>query len=110
MADRRQYYRLTFPVAERPRLRLDGQEYDIVEMSEGGVTIELAGRPAPGRGQSWSVVVQMADGVELAASGSVKRTEGSERLTLQFHELLPWKALVDEQRRLLARYPRKSRT
>ena len=89
MADRRQYYRLTFPVAERPRLRLDASTTSS-RCRKGASRSNwpaVSARPRTGLG----VVVQMADGVELAASGSVKR-QGSERLTLQFHELLPWKA------------------
>ncbi|MDB5306806.1 MAG: hypothetical protein JWO38_1008 [Gemmataceae bacterium] len=102
-AQRRAFYRLRYPEAERPTVQVDDRGYEVAELSEAGVRVLLAGQWV-GPGAPFRGFLRFRDGVVVLVSGEWLRTEGDEgvaRLTTG----VSLRRMLDEQRRLLRLYP-----
>lgn len=102
-SERRSFYRLQYPEAERPRLFFENMEFKVAELSESGMRIVLGGwrlkseRPMLG----W---IKFKDGLASVVEGKVLRIEEGEaivHLTLG----VSLKRMLAEQRRLIRLYP-----
>lgn len=72
---RREYFRVEFPVGYRPRLIIMNQSYDVLDVSESGIRF-LAGEDAGFIvGTHINGIVRFSDGEELECRGTVIRTE-----------------------------------
>ncbi len=101
--ERRQFYRLRYPEADRPKLQFDNMEYHVVELSESGVRIALS-RWQLGDGRSVVGWIRFYDGEAIPIEGIVLRTEGEE-VVVQLSLGVSLKRMLDEQRRLIQLYP-----
>ena len=61
-AQERAFYRLQYPLAERPHLQVDDRSYKVSEISEEGARILLADSAGLDDGQSFEGVIQFHDG------------------------------------------------
>src|SRR5581483_2837076 len=100
--ERRGFYRLPYPPAERPTLWVGNGRYEVVELSETGARV-LVGAGLP---QSGPVAgsVQFGDGELVPIEGTVLRVEGSQAV-LRLSVGVSLRRMLDERRRLLRRYP-----
>ncbi|MCI0434065.1 MAG: PilZ domain-containing protein [Gemmatimonadetes bacterium] len=101
----RSSYRIQYPVADRPRLLIDGTGHEVLDCSESGLRYRLEkGRPAR-YGQDVLGVVQFRRGVEIAVEGRIVRIEG-DVAAIHFTAFgIPFGVILAEQRDLLRRYP-----
>ncbi len=102
----RQYFRIVFPVAQRPRLDVDGRRFTVLEMSEGGASLVVDATTPPHWDAPRSATITLADGTEIAAETIAERRAAPGVLAVRFVELLPLSIITAEQRRLATLYPR----
>ncbi len=72
--DRRGHYRLRYPEAERPTARINDLDYLVVDISEGGVRVLLAGGRGLRRDQRFAGTVLFPDGETVPIEGVVLRS------------------------------------
>jgi hypothetical protein len=101
--DRRAFYRLRYPDADRPRLLFDNMEFAVVELSESGGRIELK-KWQLGTGRVVAGWVRFHDGFAVTIQGTVLRTEGDEAI-LHFSAGVCLGRMLAEQKRLITLYP-----
>jgi hypothetical protein len=107
--NRRDYYRIHFPVEERPRMLLDSQGAvrlvcEVLECSERGLRFLSPTRWLRGSGAAVSGTIVFGGGTEVHVSGSVIRVQGDEVAVLLGREGIPLAVVLEEQRRLRGRY------
>jgi hypothetical protein len=105
MGQSRDYFRIPFPVTERPRLIVDKDEFEAIDLSERGARVTAAGKLLARGKESFGVTIRFKDGTAATTSAMIHRQEG-EQLVLRFKESLPFGVIAGEQRRLLALYGR----
>ena len=108
MADqqqRRRHFRLRFPFRERPAIVAGSAEFDILEISEEGGRIESSDDAATVFGKAVKVRVRFRDGAEVATAAYILRHDAGE-LVLKFTRPIALKVIVEEQRRLIQKYPK----
>ena len=108
-ANRRDHYRIQFPVEERPRILLDSQGAlrlvcDVIECSESGLRFLTPTRGLRGAGTAVSGTVVFAGGAEVHVAGTVIRVQGEEVALRLGRAGIPLAVVLEEQRRLRARY------
>ena len=101
-SDQRKYYRLKYPVAERPIIRSGGDEYAVAEISEGGARILVAGAGPFEAGQPFEGTILFADGEEVEIRGLVLRYEDDE-IAVRLSIGVSFKRMVSEQAQLKQR-------
>ncbi len=96
---RRAEYRVRYPLAGRPRLRLESGEFEVIDVSEGGVKfhfrepLDITTQP-PLRG-----TVVFSDGEAAEIEGTLLRQEGNQ-LAARLSKRIPYRRIVQEQIRL----------
>lgn len=101
--ERRAFYRLRYPAAERPVARTAGGPLVVAELSEGGARLVVAdGEPAVAAAVVGYVVFgdRGADRIE----GTVLRHDAGEAV-LRLSLGVPLRRMIAEQRRLLQLFP-----
>ncbi len=105
----RQYFRLRYPLAAQPTLRVGGLTFAVTELSEGGMRLIVgpAGRIAP----TWDVrgELRLATGSTVAVEGSVLRIDES-HVIVKLDRGPSYKDMLAEQRYVAQRYPDWSQT
>jgi hypothetical protein len=100
----RQYFRLRYPLAAQPTLRVGGQTFAVTELSEGGMRIIAgpAGRIAP----EWNVrgELRLATGDTVPVEGSVLRIDDA-HVVVKLDRGPSYKDMLAEQRYVAQRYP-----
>jgi hypothetical protein len=102
-SERRAFFRLRYPEAERPKLLFDNMQFEVVELSESGLRIDLGGRQLE-TGRTVLGWVRFRDYEANVVEGAVLRTEGQEAVVLLSLKI-SLKRMLDEQRRLIKLYP-----
>ncbi|NLX06027.1 MAG: PilZ domain-containing protein [Phycisphaerae bacterium] len=99
--NQRQRFRLRHPSEVRPKLVIDEQTYDVLDVSEGGLKF-FANELPPGI-QNGRVDGQMVfrDGESIPVKGRVVRYE----IAVQFEEGVPYKKIVSEQIGIFKHFP-----
>lgn len=103
-AERRAYYRLPYPEPERPTMWVGNHRYSVVEISEAGARLLLAGGAALPQSGPVAGCVQFHDGELVAVEGSVRRVEDTQ-VVVQLAVGIGLPRMIAEQRRLLQLYP-----
>lgn len=103
--NRRRFYRIRYPLIERPRLIAADEEFAVFEISEAGAMIKYADEPPAAFSQPCPVKIVFRDGKECSTEAVLERTQFGE-FVLRFLRRLPLKIIASEQRRLLRHYPR----
>ena len=103
-AQRRAYYRLRYPEAERPMVEVGDNTYPVVELSEAGVRVHV-GATAPARpGTPFSGFIRFRDDDVVPVRGDWFRFEGTEAV-VRLSAGVSMRRMLDEQRRLIHLYP-----
>jgi hypothetical protein len=102
--DRRAYFRLRYPQGERPSIRIEGRDYQLAEISEGGGRIILSGTTAIQRGQEVAGAIRFHDGQRVEVEGVVLRISETEFVVQLSRGVTPTRMMA-EQIWLRKKYP-----
>lgn len=102
--NKREFYRVRYPVSERPVLRLEGRTYEVIDISEKGIKFFCK--------QPWVFKVELEvqftvnfrGDEQLELEGKVLRIDGSV-IIISLSEGVPLARIVQEQRYIRAKYP-----
>ncbi len=100
----RAYYRLRYPRAERPTVRIEDRDYEVSEVSERGARIVLTGACAVPRDQPFAGVLRFRDGETGSIEGVVLRSDEKE-MVVGLSSGVSLKRMMAEQIRLRQKYP-----
>ncbi|MGJ8669452.1 MAG: PilZ domain-containing protein [Oceanococcus sp.] len=101
---RRSHFRLRYPEEERLQLCTDEGEFFVCEVSESGLRIVLQSDTSLEHVPDRLVGLLSVQGDTLAIEGRVLRRDGKEAV-LVLSEGIPLPLILNEQRRLLRKYP-----
>lgn len=105
-AQRRQYYRLDYPQAERPTFRAPGFHCPVADVSERGVgliiPLEHAAEFEPGSPVVGRIVFPRSEDVDV--QGTVVRRIGEHVGVCLETATIPWATILEEQHFLLSKY------
>jgi hypothetical protein len=104
MTQRRSFYRIVFPLPERPRVTIGDCAFEVIDISEGGARLVSPVQPPHFSALPETATVTFQGGATLTSTATLQREEDGE-LVVRFRSNLPYSAIVAEQRRLLALYP-----
>jgi len=108
MADRveRAFYRIHYPIVERPRFWAGTCAYEVLDCCEGGLRYRLGESDArPEVGSMVRGLLRFHSGTEFDVEGEVVRVQsGSVALDL-VTDRIPFSVILAEQKALLRRYP-----
>ena len=103
--NRRDEYRVLYPIADRPRLVIGDCTCEVLDLSEHGIRLLAANLP-PDSQDTIDGTVRFANGETVQVAGRIlRRTDRQVVVTLD-RQPLPYPQIVKEQRRLLAKYRR----
>ena len=102
--ERRNVYRLRYPRVERPTVRSEDRDYEVSEISEGGVRIALTGGCTVRRDQPFAGVLRFRDGETVSIEGVVLRSDEKE-MVVGLSSGVSLKRMMTEQIRLRQKYP-----
>jgi hypothetical protein len=103
----RSYYRIVFPLAERPLLILEGRQYTVVDCSEHGLRFLRTPALPLEVGTVLHGVIRFQRGAEAAVEGEVVRLQDAHAAVHLNITPIPMAMIFDEQRYLRSRYPMK---
>jgi hypothetical protein len=102
----REYYRLDYPLVERPRFVSGSEAWLVCEVSEGGMQLEMAVAAAAllEVDQVLAGALAFRHAEEVEVRGQVMRVQGT-RVSVRFEPPgVPWATVLEEERAILARY------
>jgi hypothetical protein len=101
----RGYYRVEYPLRERPLMDIDGAMHQVIDCSESGLRFELGRGAPPDPGAMLHGIVRFSNGLEVSIRGTVVRVQDG-AVAVQFAgKGIPMGIIMREQLDLLARYP-----
>jgi hypothetical protein len=107
MTQRRDYFRIRFPITQRPRLITKLIELDVIELSENGARVAVVAAGILDGPEPFDAIIQFKDGTAAAVIALVHRWEAEEAI-LHFPDNLSYSIIAAEQRRLLQMFPREA--
>lgn len=96
----RRHYRVQYPTTIRPVLATEAAEYEVIDLSEGGLRYKPGANPTPAVGDQVEGTVRFKSGVQAPVRGKVVRHQGAE-VALSLEVGVPLRVILDEQRFLL---------
>ncbi len=100
----RKYFRLAYPTVMRPSVRIEGRDYIVPEISEGGLRLRCQ-EPFEFRiGDEVTGELMFRDGDNISIAGVVFR-RASKDFVIAPLKGLSFKKIVLEQRRILRQFP-----
>jgi len=104
MDSARDFYRVAYPVRERPVLVLQDNEWPISDLSETGIRYEAGRGDLPEIGEEIYGEVRFQRGDRTLIAGEVMRIDGR-RIALRLEPPgVPFRILLEEQQFLRAKY------
>lgn len=95
MINEREYYRVSYPVAERPVLSASYGQYDVMDVSEYGVRVALPSEANLTPGMCLIAVIRFHDGGELECYGEILRRD-DDSIAVYLHKSIPLKRIYAE--------------
>lgn len=103
--ERRAYFRLSYPPADRPTLVLGDAEYDIPELAEETFTFLKRGELSLGN-EGWMVAsIRFHDGEQVNVEGVIIR-ESQDEAVVRVRGGISFERMMKDQRFLIAKYGR----
>jgi hypothetical protein len=102
---KRDFFRIPFPVAERPKLLVGLREYEVLDLSERGAKIAASECSPWNHEDAFTMTIRFKDGTSVTTTAELQRRE-VDHLILRFSQGLPYSIIVAQQRRLLHLFPR----
>ena len=95
---RRQYYRIRYPLSYRPKVRIQGEDYEgeVVELSERGVRFLYEGKIILSEGLDLEVTITFHNGESFGLQGEILRVT-KENVIVRFSDWLPLSCIMKEQ-------------
>jgi hypothetical protein len=103
MPENREYFRIKYPVSQRPRLVVGTYCCEILELSEVSASVSSGGN-LDLNGGPIKAAVSFLDGTRVNTAFTVLRRQ-DEQIVLRFSPPLPFSIVMAEQRRLLKAFP-----
>jgi len=100
----REFYRLWYPVAERPSLRIGDQEFDVSEVSEAGARIVIASQVVLGEADGFTGTITFRSGERESVEGTILRSSENE-IVANLTSGISLKRMMAEQIRIRQKYP-----
>ena len=101
----RAFYRIVFPMRERPILVLEGREHYVIDCSEHGLRFVRQSWPELERGMMVQGTLRFHRGEEVEVEGEVVRVQ-DEQVALHLSvRPIPMGRIIEEQRYLRMLYP-----
>jgi hypothetical protein len=107
MPQKRDCFRIVFPLEQRPCLAAGLAEWDVIDLSENGAKLAVETECSLRSGDPFAATIRFHDGTATAVTATVQRREANE-VVLRFSEELSYSLIMAEQRRLLRLYPRET--
>ena len=104
MEQRREHFRLAYPLTHRPPFVSNGKEYPVSDISEHGICFEVRDNDVFELGQEVDGTLRFPDGEGLTLRGSVARLEHS-AVAIHLLTPIPLTKIRSEELRLLRKYP-----
>ncbi len=104
----RQFYRVTFPELERPWIRINGQKYEVADVSERGIRFLHSADTVFPPGTEVQGTVLFHDGTSNTVEGNVLRTASRRNLReciVQLEVGIPLAQITAQQRYLKKKFP-----
>ncbi|MDH4027873.1 MAG: PilZ domain-containing protein [Nitrospirota bacterium] len=102
--NKRQHYRIVYPISCRPSLKITRKEFEVVDISESGIRF-LNKKWAPFTpGVRIQAEITFNDGDTLEIDGEILRVDDQVSI-LKLHNSIPFWKIVEEQRYIKKNYP-----
>jgi hypothetical protein len=102
---KRDHYRLEYPVADRPRVLIHGRQYEVVDVSEQGLKFRCDNSIKPEKDSPFRGVVFFNDGKNFPVSGTVLRYDpSSDQCVVLLTKGIPLAKMIEEQLLLIRKY------
>ena len=105
MSQRRNYFRIKFPITQRPCFVVNGAQFEVVELAETGARIIANGARQFDSTDEFAATIQFRDGAAAQVTARLHRRVANEAV-LRFSPNLPYSIIAAQQRRLLKLFPR----
>ena len=107
MAEQRRYYRIVYPPEERPTFTIQGKKYEVLDISEKGMSFVVKHGLTPARGIEVKGVLTFRDGQWFELIGQIIRyMSDSGVVALNLRNRIPLPKIMEEQRYIFKKYPR----
>ena len=94
--ERRQYFRLQYPLKERPKAVVQGIPYEILDLSERGVRIKTPSTTPADEGETIELTIKFARGDSLELSGKIVRVQETSIGIFLTHSIPPERIRAEE--------------
>lgn len=105
MSQKRDFFRVKFPVTQRPCLVASSSELEVIELSENGARVVAGHEGVLGNTDPFDATIRFKDGTAAKVTAQLYRCEADQAI-LRFSENLSYTVIAAEQRRLLQLFPR----
>jgi hypothetical protein len=102
---RRELYRIVYPIGARPSLEVDGRSHPVVDLCERGVRFLHPKAEELSLGWRLQGLLHFGDGTTMEVEGEVMRVEFNQAVLHLGTPISPAR-ILKEQRYLLSRFPR----
>lgn len=103
VTEKREHFRIRYPVKERPLLLLAQQEFEIIDMCEEAVKFRCPGFRSFSVGDLLEGGIRFRNGESMQVEGKVLRVD-RESVVMVVDPSIPCSLIVSEQRRLANKY------
>jgi hypothetical protein len=101
---RREHFRVSYPLKCRPSLGLAGKDYAVIDVSERGVRFGGVHAGAFVVGQPVSFTIRFVDGDTLDFSGKIVRVHGR-TVAIRLNDAIPLKKIRSEEVYVIKHFP-----
>ena len=105
MSQKREYFRVKFPIAQRPCFIVGSLELEIIELSENGASVAVGSHSPLGDPGPFDAIIRFKDGNTANVTACVHRWEKDQAI-LRFPANLAYSIVMAQQRHLLQNFPR----
>ena len=104
-SQKRGHYRLEYPVSDRPSVLINGQQYEMIDVSEQGLKFKCNNSITPDRNSPFKGKVFFKDGKSFDVSGTVLRYDPEQdRCVVLLTKGIPLAKMIEEQLLLIRKY------
>ena len=101
---RREYFRIIYPLACRPKLLISGNEYDVIDISEHGIRFICRELNEFQQGLAPNLKISFNNSEPLALKGMILRID-KKIVVMSLTESIPLDRIIAEQRYIKLNYP-----
>lgn len=102
---KRDHYRLEYPVPDRPSVLVNGLKYEVIDLSEQGMKFICNRTYAPAKDSAFNGTVFFKDGKSFNVSGRVLRYDPTnDHCVVLLTKGIPLPKMIEEQLHLIRKY------